>query len=130
MDTATPASVEVRGALLAGSVGGESGVWRNRVPIGKRAINLVGIIQRSGRPTRTLQRQKSVGQETQRCMMVETGPGATLKVVQSQLLLELLVALLHLPACLPQTDRLHQRGRRRQVCQRVADRTIAAPLHQ
>src|SRR5258707_4533013 len=63
-------------------------------------------------------------------MMVETRPGATPEVVQSQLLLELLVALLPLPACLPQPGPLRQRRVRRQVGQRVADRTVAPPFHQ
>src|ERR1700687_2675581 len=63
-------------------------------------------------------------------MMVEPRPGASLEMVQPKLLLELLIALLHLPARCPQGDRLRQRGCRRLVGQRVANRTIGAPLDQ
>src|SRR6266542_3970743 len=130
MDTVTPASAAVRGARLAMSVGGETGLGWSLTPIGKRAVSLIGIIQRGGRPASTLQRQEAIRQETQRGMVVEAWPGAPLEVIEPQFFLELLVALLHLPARFPQTDGLGQRGRRWQIGQRVADRTIAAPLHQ
>src|SRR5207253_4168360 len=115
------ASVGGRGAAGAASVDGDEGWWRARMPNGKRAVSLVEVIQRGGRAAGALQRQEPIGQETQRRMVVESRPRATLEVIQSQLLLELLIALLHLPARFPQADRLRQGRRRWQVGQRVAD---------
>ena len=61
------------------------------MPNGKRAVSLVKVIQRGGRAAGALQRQEPIGQETQRRMVVEPRPRATLEVIQSQLLLELSV---------------------------------------
>src|SRR5215471_2438399 len=98
------------------------------MPFGKRAVNVIGVIQGGGCPTRTLQRQEAVRQEAQRRMAVEAWPRATFEVVQPEFLLELLIALLDLPARFPQADSILQRGRRRQIGQRVADRAVAAPF--
>src|SRR5216683_4692892 len=75
----------------------------------KRAgrLLLVGhLVQRRRHAARPLEGQEAVGQEAQRRMVVEAWPGTTLKVVQPQFFLELLVALLHLPTRFPQADRL------------------------
>src|SRR5262249_47257562 len=56
-----------------------------------------------------------VGEERQADVVVEPAPGAPLEVVQAQLLLELLVALFHRPAALPQTDGLLAAAAGRQV---------------
>ncbi len=66
------------------------------------------VVDRGGCSAGTLERQKAVGQEAQRGVVVEAWPGPPLEMVQTQLLLELLIALLHLPARLPQTDRFVQ----------------------
>src|SRR2546428_4708901 len=130
MDTAVRANAGVHGGCLAASVDGDEGWWRDRMPSGKRAVSLVEVIERGGRAVGALQRQEPIGQETQRRMVVEPRPRATLEVIQSQLLLELLIALLHLPARFPQADRFRQGRGRWQVGQRVADRTIGPPLDQ
>src|SRR4051812_45823317 len=62
------------------------------------------LLLRRGRAL-PLQRQKAVGQERQ-AGVVEAPPGAALEVVQAELLLQLLVALLHRPAALPQANGL------------------------
>src|SRR4051812_2631310 len=59
--------------------------------------------------TMALQHQEAVGQQRQRRMVVEATPRPALEVVQPQLLLQLLVALLHRPATLPQTHRTDAR---------------------
>src|SRR5215468_8826468 len=61
------------------------------------------------------QGQKAIRQQHQRGVMVKPTPGAPLEVVQSQFLLQLLVALFHRPAALPQADGLLATGPRRQV---------------
>src|SRR2546422_7761965 len=88
MDRVARSSVGVRGAARAASVDGDEGWWRDRMPSGKRAVSLVEVIERGGRAVGALQRQEPIGQETQRRMVVEPRPRATLEVIQSQLLLE------------------------------------------
>src|SRR3954468_14639297 len=73
-----------------------------------------GLLPRRGRAV-ALQGQEPVGEERQASVVVEAAPGATLEVVQAQFFLQLLVALLHRPAALPQADRLFATGARRQV---------------
>src|SRR5262249_23706930 len=53
-----------------------------------------------------LQQQETVCQHHHAAVMVEAAPAAALEVVQAQLLLHLLVALLHRPAALPEANRL------------------------
>src|SRR5215467_8983066 len=60
------------------------------------------VIQHGRCATQPLHGQKSVRQKAHGGVVVETGPRASLEVVQSQLLFELLVALLDVPAALPQ----------------------------
>src|SRR6266851_2405889 len=86
------------------------------------------VIQRGRCAAQALQGQEAVRQETQARMVVEARPGASLEVVQAQLLFELLIALLYVPARLPQFDRVHQRRLSRQVGQGVADGAIDAPF--
>src|SRR5262252_7406430 len=100
------------------------------MPFGKRAVKVIGVFQDGGCPTRTLQRQEAVCQEAQRSMVVEAWPRATFEVVQPEFLLELLIALLDLPARLPDTNCSLQAGGGWQIGQRVADRAVAAPLDQ
>src|SRR3954470_17252587 len=50
--------------------------------------------------TMPLQQQETVGQQRQRRVVVEATPRPTLEVIQSQFLLQLLVALLYRPAAL------------------------------
>src|SRR6266851_8115427 len=88
------------------------------------------VIQRGRCAAQALQGQEAVRQETQARMVVEARPGASLEVVQAQLLFELLIALLDVPARLPQANRLRQRRRGWQVGQGVADRPITAPFDQ
>ena len=85
------ASVGVLDARPAVSGGGRRS-WTNWTPIRKRAARRDDVVQDRGGPTRPLQREESIRQEAQCGVVVETRPGATLEVVQSQLLLELLVA--------------------------------------
>src|SRR6266849_10048631 len=59
---------------------------------------LCHCIQRRRRAAPTLEGQEAVRQKAQGGMVVETGPRASFEVVQPQLLFELLVALLHVPA--------------------------------
>src|SRR6476646_7878263 len=97
----------------------------------KRAARFLRVrIQRRGCAAFTLEGQEAIGQETQAGVAMEAGPGAPLEVVQPKLLLELLIALLHLPAGFPQTDPVRQRRRGWQIGQRVADRAIAPPFDQ
>jgi len=56
------------------------------------------LFQRRGRAECPLQGQEPVRQEAQRGVVVEAGPRTSFEVIQSQFFLELLVALLHLPA--------------------------------
>src|SRR5262245_54558486 len=73
-----------------------------------------GLLPGRGR-AQPLQGEEAVGEERQAGVVMEAPPGAALEVVQAQLLFQLLVALLHRPATLPQADRLHAAGPRRQV---------------
>src|SRR5262249_7738864 len=66
-------------------------------------------------PSMPLQQPEAVGQQRQAGAVVEASPGPPLEVVQAQRLLQLLVALLHRPAALPQADRLLATRPRRQV---------------
>src|SRR5712692_3062879 len=91
---------------------------------------LCHYIQRRRRATPPLEGQEAIGQEAQRGVVVETGPGTALEVVQPLRLFDLLIPLLYLPAGFPQADSFLQRGRRRQVGQRVANRAIGAPFDQ
>src|SRR5215469_469209 len=100
------------------------------MPFGKRAVNVIRVIQDGGCPTRTLQRKEAVRQEAQRRVVVEAWPRATFEVVQPEFLLELLIALLHLPARLPDTNCVLEAGGCWQIGQRIADRAVAAPLDQ
>ena len=101
------------------------------MPFGKRAVQLiVGIIPKHCIPAGALQREEAVRQEAQCGMVMEAGPRTSLKVVQPELLFELLIALLHLPTRLPDTNRVVERRRLWQIRQRVADRAIAAPFDQ
>src|SRR5439155_2912520 len=77
------------------------------------------VIQRGGRTTQSLQVQEAIRQEAHGGVVMEARPGASLEVVQAQLLFELLITLLHVPAALPQLNRVQQRRLRRQVGQRV-----------
>src|SRR4030095_4977530 len=120
MDTVAPTSAGGRAARRAMSIGGDEGWRRDRMPNGKRAVGVKGIVQSGSRPASALQRQETIGQETQRCMMVEAWPGASFEMVQPQFFFELLIALLHLPARLPHTHRVLPRGRCGQIGQRVA----------
>src|SRR6266576_6984704 len=113
MDMVAPTSAEVRAELPAVSIGGDGGWWRERMPIDKRAVNLIGVVQNGDGPAGALQREEAVPQETQRRMVMEAWPRATLEVVQAEFLLELLIALLYLPARFPDADCFLQRGRRR-----------------
>src|SRR5947208_9036411 len=60
------------------------------------------FIQCRGRATQSLQGQETIRQKAHAGVVVKAGPRATLEMVQAQLLLQLLVALLHVPAALPQ----------------------------
>src|SRR5713101_3850617 len=62
------------------------------------------VIQRRGRAAQSLQGQEAIRQEAHGGVVVEPWPGASLEMVQPQLFLELLVALLHVPAALPQPN--------------------------
>ena len=77
-----------------------------------------------------LQRQEAVGQHHQAGVVVEPPPRPALEVVQAQLLLHLLVALLHRPAALPQPDRLDPARVRRQVAEGVLDLAVGLLLDQ
>src|SRR5216684_6896978 len=106
--------------------------WRNprlRLERARRLI-LLHVIQRRRRAAQALQGQKAIRQETQCGVVVEAGPGASFEMVQPQLLLELLITLLDLPAGLPQANRLQHGRLGRQIGQRVADRAVSPPLHQ
>ena len=97
----------------------------------KRAGRFLRVrVQRRWGATFTLEGQEAIGQEAQAGVAVEAGPGAPLEVVQPKFLLELLIALLHLPAGFPQTDPVRQRRGGWQIGQRVADRAIAPPFDQ
>ncbi len=88
------------------------------------------FVQSGRHATQALQRQKTIRQKAHSGVVVKTRPRASLEVVQTQLFLELLVALLDVPATLPQLNRVDHRCLSRQVRQRIADRAIASPLHQ
>ena len=59
----------------------------------------------------SLQQQEAVGQQRQRRVVVEATPRPTLEMVQAEFLLQLLVALFHRPATLPQPHREERRAR-------------------
>ena len=103
---------------------------RLRLERARRQFLLHQVIQRCRRAAQPLQCQEAIGQEAHGGVVVKAGPGASLEMVQPQLLVELLVALLHLPARLPQANRLQHGRLRRQVRQRIADGAITPPLHQ
>ena len=75
-------------------------------------------------PAVPLQQQKAVGQKGQAHVVVEAAPAPPLEVVQPQLLFELLVALLHRPAALPQPHRPNATGPRRQVREGVLELAV------
>lgn len=60
------------------------------------------------------QLQKAIGEKTKRQMMVEAAPGAPFKMIEPQLLFELLITLLDLPPLMgPVEHRPHGRATRR-----------------
>src|SRR4029079_2029112 len=71
-----------------------------------------------------LPQQEAVGQQDQGRVVVEPPPGSPLEMVQPQLLLHLLVAVLHRPATLPQPNRLLQARALRQVAEGVFDLAV------
>src|SRR5437763_9740694 len=77
-----------------------------------------------------LQGQKAIRQQHQRRVVVKAAPGAPLEVVQPQLLLQLLVALLDWPAALPQADGLFASRARRQVGEGKLQLTLGLLLDQ
>src|SRR5262249_43747807 len=127
MDMVAQASAEGRAVPPAVSVRDDCW-WSNWVPIGKRAIARVGIIQESGCSVGALQCQEAVPQQAEGRVVMKARPRASLEMVQSQFLLELLIPLFHLPARFPHTDRIGQRCGLWQIGQRVADRAVAAPF--
>lgn len=79
--------------------------------------------------TRRLQTEvleESEGDHSQERMVVESEPGATLEVVESQLLLHLLVRLLAAPPRLDRSQELHSRSRGRMVRHVVLPLTTTA----
>src|SRR6516165_2872906 len=81
-------------------------------------------------PTQPLQHQKTVGQRHQAGVMVETTPGAALEMIQPQLFIHLLVALLHTPATLPPSHGLQAGRWLGQVRESVLDFAVVALLNQ
>ena len=63
--------------------------------------------------------QEQVGDQRQQRMPMQAPPGAALKMIEPEFLLELLVRLLAHPACLDQRGELLERRVRRQVGQVV-----------
>src|SRR5215510_6871983 len=122
------ASTAWHAGVRAASV--EAAVWPDLDLRLERAAGVLPVVQRHARAAQTLQLQKSIRQKTHRRMVVEAGPGAAFEVVQSQFLFELLIALLHMPAALPDFDGVEHRRLRWQVRQRIANRPVAAPFHQ
>src|SRR5919206_1509239 len=112
----TAGHAEAPAASVVAVVSPDPGLCSERA----RRCLLDRVIQYRRRVAQALYGQEAVRQEAQRCMMVEALPGATLEVVQAQLLFELLIALLHVPACLPHANSLRQGRRGWQVGQGVA----------
>src|SRR5215831_14751580 len=63
-------------------------------------------------------------------MVVKPTPRPALEMIQAQLLLHLLIALLHRPAALPEPDRLDPAGARRQVREGILDLAVGPLLDQ
>src|SRR6266849_1601266 len=84
---------------------------------GELLRRLVYLVQPRRNAMRPLKGQEAVGQKAERGMVVEARPGTSFEVIQPQLFLELLVALLDLPTRFPQPDSLFPRGRRGQAAQ-------------
>src|SRR5437870_13476798 len=76
---------------------------------------LLQVVQQGRRAAQSLQGKKAIRQKAHGGVVVKTGPGASLEVVQAQFLFELLIAVIHVQAALPQLDCL---GHRR-VCSQV-----------
>src|SRR5438270_4931062 len=125
-----PASAAGHAAVPAAWLGAVVSPDRDLCSERAGSLLLDQFIQRSRCAAQALQGQEAVRQETQGRMMVEAWPGASLEMVQAQLLFELLIALLYMPARLPQADRLRQRSCGWQIGQGVADRAITAPFDQ
>src|SRR5260370_23420419 len=80
--------------------------WRPKLRLERaRRLVLQHVIRHRRRATQALQGQKAIRQETQCGVVVEAWPGPPLEIVQPQLFLKLLAALLDLPARLPQPSR-------------------------
>src|SRR6266567_4553896 len=80
-------------ASAVGVVSADPGLCWERA--GWRLLGHRHVIQRRGRATQSLQGQEAIRQEAHGGVVVEPRPGASLEVVQPQLFLELLIALLH-----------------------------------
>src|SRR4051812_44794630 len=103
MDKGTPAEVAGHAESPATSV--EAGVWVDPDLYKERAGRLlvrVDILLHRRRAAQSLQLQEPVGQEAHGGVVVKARPRAPLEVVQPQLFFELLIALLDVPAALPQ----------------------------
>src|SRR6266508_1433502 len=98
MGMGKPANIAWHGEPPAACI--DAVVWRSP----KLGLERAGrvLLQRRRCATQALLGQEAIRQETQCGVVVEAGPRAPLVMVQSQLLLKLLVALLDLPARLPQ----------------------------
>src|ERR1700738_941490 len=109
MGTGKPANIAGRGeppaAWSDAAVPPDPGLCAERAG----CLLLDHIIQRGGRATQSLQGQEAIREEAHGGVVVEARPGASLEVIQAQLLFELLITLLHVPAALPQLNRVHQR---------------------
>src|SRR3954468_3586179 len=91
------------------------------------------LLPRLGRVTlrsELFQRQEAVCQHHQADVVVEAPPRPSLEMIQAQLLLHLLIALLHRPAGLPQPDRPQPRRVRRQVAEGVLQLAVGLALDQ
>src|SRR5436189_4747649 len=131
MDTEIPANAAGHAERPAGWLAG--GAWLD-LDLGSERAGRRLLVQRCSQFRRhaaqALQGQEAVRQKTQRRMVVEARPGTSLKMVQAQLLFELLIALLDVPARLPEADSIRQCRCRWQIGECVADRSVTAPLHQ
>src|SRR5262249_32031400 len=77
-----------------------------------------------------LQHQESIGEHHQAGVVMIPAPRPALEMIQAQLFLHLLVALLHRPAALPEPDRLEPTRRRRQIREGELDLAVGLLLDQ
>src|SRR3954447_19381690 len=77
-----------------------------------------------------LQHQEPIGEHHQARVVMKPTPRPALEMIQAQLFLHLLVALLHRPAALPEPDRLQPTRLDRQIREGELDLAVALLLDQ